>query len=125
MSVTLYHHTSWQGFRGIWKEGRIRESTVESSDARFGRGVYLTSLGPGTSEEEVIYNNWDDAEGAILNKMDRVEVIIQVRVQKQNVSEARSKRDIYIHRGEIATSAITGIYKRDGSGKARRFTIRK
>ncbi|KAK3607067.1 hypothetical protein CHS0354_027929 [Potamilus streckersoni] len=124
MSVTLYHHTSWQGFKGIWKEGRIKESTVESRDARFGRGVYLTSLGPETSEEDVLHNNYDDAEMAIRDRMDRVEVIIEVRVSKQNVEEAPSKRDIYIHKGEIANSAITGMYKRDGKGKARRFRIK-
>ncbi|KAL3865442.1 hypothetical protein ACJMK2_042832 [Sinanodonta woodiana] len=119
--MILYHYTSLQGYRGIRQDGQINESPFGGADAAFGQGVYLTSRGPEWSAKEVIINNWGEAEVGISQYVRKVEYIIQVSVQKQNVIKASDGRDIYIHKGEIPKSAIMRVYRRDDKGNACSF----
>ncbi|KAL3865467.1 hypothetical protein ACJMK2_042854 [Sinanodonta woodiana] len=121
MSVILFHHTDLDGYRGIFRDGKIKESLSDGADAAFGQGVYLTALGPEWSAKEVIINNWGEAQVGISQYVRKVEIIIQVSVQKQNVIKAPDGRDIYIHKGEIPKSAIVRVYSRDDKGIACSF----
>ncbi|KAL3865439.1 hypothetical protein ACJMK2_042829 [Sinanodonta woodiana] len=121
MSVILFHHTDLDGYTGICRDGKIKESLSDGADAAFGQGVYLTALGPEWSAKEVIINNWGEAQVGISQYVRKVEIIIQVSVQKQNVIKAPDGRDIYIHKGEIPKSAIVRVYGRDDKGIACSF----
>ena len=55
----LYHYTDYKRTLNIIKEQMIRASELKSSDAVFGSGVYLTSMGEKHTIDEIAYNNWD------------------------------------------------------------------
>ena len=58
----LYHYTSDKGHRGILSEKMIRASGDDGRDARYGEGVYLTSLDPSNDIRTIAKNNWDGCE---------------------------------------------------------------
>ncbi|KAL3865440.1 hypothetical protein ACJMK2_042830 [Sinanodonta woodiana] len=124
ISMILFHHTDLDGYKGICRDGKIKESLSDGADAAFGQGVYLTSLGPEWSANEVIINNWGDAQVGISQYVSKVQFIIQVSVQEQNVIKAPDGRDIYIHKGEIPKRAIMRVYRRDDMGNACSFQSR-
>ena|SRR6218665_1773992 len=60
-TITLYHYTTKAGKEGIRDSGVIYESKKSGAkdDARFGNGVYLTSLPPSDGKIRLALNNWD------------------------------------------------------------------
>lgn len=63
-TITLYHYTTKVARDRIFKSGNptIHASTKKSGttdDARFGDGVYLTSLPPSDGKIDLALNNWD------------------------------------------------------------------
>ncbi len=59
--IILYHYTTKEGKEGIRVSGVIYESkkTEAKDDARFGDGVYLTSLPPTSGKIQIALNNYD------------------------------------------------------------------
>lgn len=59
--ITLYHYTTKDGKEGIRDSGVIYESRKSGArdDARFGSGVYLTSLPPSSGKVQLALNNYD------------------------------------------------------------------
>lgn len=61
--ITLYHYTTEAGKNGIESSRVIRQSKSKDGtgrdDARFGDGVYLTTLAPDTDRFRLYINNWD------------------------------------------------------------------
>ena len=63
MSKVYYHYTTADGAAGIAEHMVIRQSVKKGSgsgdDARFGEGVYLTTLGPEHGKSRLAWNNYD------------------------------------------------------------------
>lgn len=57
--TTVFHHTSQAGAYAILKSGRIKPSDIRKGDARFGKGIYVTKLGPKKSKDKIAKNNYD------------------------------------------------------------------
>jgi hypothetical protein len=59
--VCLYDYTNFTGAKEILEYGYIFPSTKLKNnwDARYGDGVYLTSIGPGDGMFRIISNNYD------------------------------------------------------------------
>jgi hypothetical protein len=57
--VKLYHYTDTAGKNGIEASNRISMSTNTVIDAVYGKGVYLTSLGPHNPTRTILGNNYD------------------------------------------------------------------
>nr|KAG5709497.1 hypothetical protein BaRGS_023179 [Batillaria attramentaria] len=58
MTQDFYHYTSKKGLNKILKSGCISESLSGGQDAKFGEGVYGTSLHPDEGKKQIAKNNW-------------------------------------------------------------------
>ena len=70
--VTFYHYTKPDSAKAIFRSGVIRKSTQRArgrDDARYGSGVYLTTLPPTTAKDEIAFNNYDGLTPAVVERM--------------------------------------------------------
>lgn len=59
---SLYHYTTKAGKDAILESKKIKKSKAPvggGDDARYGSGVYLTSLPPSTPKHDLAWNNYD------------------------------------------------------------------
>ena len=89
----FYHYTSKDGAKGIVLSGKIAPSLRANGDARYGDGVYLTTVDPSLGKEIVINNNWD---GTARNSSKKMEQYFEIRIPSKKVQRARDKRDIQV-----------------------------
>ncbi|KAL8575410.1 hypothetical protein ACOMHN_000026 [Nucella lapillus] len=100
--ISLYYYTNYQGHQTVTRNRVIRESTSLDDHARFGPGVYLTSLPPSVGKERIIRNFW--GPGVIDNcvRSGRVDYCVRLTMAANRVKRATRKRDIHLHRGDLA-----------------------
>jgi len=108
--VKLYHYTDFEGAKGIEKSGEIRTSSVDnnSSDAKFGTGVYLTEITPSAPIDTILRNNYGDRANFDIKKH-RTECYFEFnfegedldklsgKAKVQKVGNKNFKRNIWIH----------------------------
>ncbi|KAL8617163.1 hypothetical protein ACOMHN_014333 [Nucella lapillus] len=101
--TTFYHYTTNSGCQGIKQSGEIMESiTLDGGDdARFGRGVYLTTLPPSAGKEVIIKTCWSANVVTHFLQTGRVDYYIKVTIPPNLVERATIKRDVYLHKGVL------------------------
>ena len=102
--VKLYHYTDKAGYDAIRRTQKIRKSTDTANDARYGVGVYLTSLSPRNRSKVVISkNNYDGARGGqfAYNQMDdgKVDYWFEFDIDSSKVTAYKGARDIWLFPG--------------------------
>lgn len=53
------------GVIAILQSGYIWESDPKYGDAFYGKGVYLTSIGPDSDTFKILLNNWEDGQSIL------------------------------------------------------------
>lgn len=92
-----YHYTDKDSLKKIKRSKRINKSGVSNKDAIYGKGVYLTKLGPqNKSKYEIAMNNYDSAWNQGLSE-GKVDCFIRITIPDSEVKQASSARDIYIY----------------------------
>lgn len=104
--ITLYHYTTKEGKDGIESSRVIHQSVSGGAkdDARFGDGVYLTSLPPNSTKTKLLINNWDGLARQVQKRINWVKVrcYIALDLNTSNVGEVGDgDRDIYLHPGDL------------------------
>jgi hypothetical protein len=99
--VNLYHYTDKRGYEAIKSSGKVLKSTDTAHDAKFGVGVYLTSLSPKDRSKIVISkNNYDGARGGPFaqNQVDdgKVDYWFEFDIPDGKLSKCPSKRDVWL-----------------------------
>ena len=106
--ITLYHYTDKKGAEGIRSSRFIKASQVETGDAIFGYGVYLTSMTPDKAKKEIAENNWDTlAKNAATRALNngRVDYVVKVTLDASKVPKVMTTdRDIYLFEGDLYLS---------------------
>lgn len=74
------------------------------ADAAFGTGVYLTGLPPTEDPKRIASNNWGHSIRSFMVEAGRVDYAIKLRIPKSRLVKAESRRDIWIHKGDIKLS---------------------
>ncbi|XP_046344569.1 uncharacterized protein LOC124125330 [Haliotis rufescens] len=97
-TITFYHYTDKAGKDAIVRQKRIRQSDG-ANDARYGTGVYGTSLSPSEGLKKIAWNNWDGIVNLNKGMLMRAAWAIEVKLPKSQVKEVGSKRDILIYTG--------------------------
>ncbi|XP_052817477.1 uncharacterized protein LOC128243635 isoform X1 [Mya arenaria] len=124
LSIVLYHHTDLKSALGIALTKKINMST-DPKHARFGPGVYLTTMSPRESVTKILINNFDDdtskteIQKLIRKKGNKTEVCIQIVISgdlpMDKVERCDTKRDIYLYKGDLSFDDVdsVGFYIRD------------
>lgn len=121
-TITLYHYTSEAGARGINNSKRISASRPKrgrGDDARYGYGVYLTSIAPNeTTKLRLMLNNYDGTPDTMLKRViaettHKIEKVVVVELPYHLVERVESERDILMVRGDIELSQFR-YYIQDG-----------
>ncbi|KAK7501023.1 hypothetical protein BaRGS_00007903 [Batillaria attramentaria] len=100
MTQDFYHYTSKKGLNKILKSGCISESLSGGQDAKFGEGVYGTSLHPDEGKKQIAKNNWGQYWWK--NKTSgKVDTAVHLKIPPRNLERADCDRDILLHRGPI------------------------
>jgi len=95
--MRVYHYTNKKGADSIMASKVIRQSTDEVKDCLLGKGVYLTSLSPGTySKEQIAQNNYGHPAKA---SQGYVDYAIQIDIPNHELKPNPDGRDIYCYPG--------------------------
>ena len=106
-TITLYHYTNGNGFRGIIRNRRINKSmhNARRKDVRFGEGVYLTELDPQRTPKEMIaLNNWDGMNFANIVNSGKVDYCIEIVFSRNdpNLTDFSDyERSVWLYRDDI------------------------
>ncbi|XP_052817478.1 uncharacterized protein LOC128243635 isoform X2 [Mya arenaria] len=99
--------------------------SIDPKHARFGPGVYLTTMSPRESVTKILINNFDDdtskteIQKLIRKKGNKTEVCIQIVISgdlpMDKVERCDTKRDIYLYKGDLSFDDVdsVGFYIRD------------
>ncbi|XP_063412501.1 uncharacterized protein LOC134695219 [Mytilus trossulus] len=116
--TTVYHHTSKAGARAILKSGRIKQSDNRKGDARYGKGTYVTRMGPQRSKDKIAQNNYDGATNYWEQQKDKgkTDVALEIKMSKHRVTSINAtRRDIHKVKGDILARYIHKIHvRKDG-----------
>ena len=63
--------------------------------------MYLTTLTPEEGRERIAHNNWGSSMGTQMEKDGKVERAIRLWIPQNKLSQAKSDRDILVHKGRI------------------------
>ena len=100
--ITIWHYTNRDGIVGIFRTRIINESVGGKFSARYGSGVYGTTLDPDeNTRQKIVLNNWD---GRNVNlREDKVSFAIGLEVPVGYFERVGKdvNRDIYKHEGAI------------------------
>ncbi|XP_046574635.1 uncharacterized protein LOC124282652 [Haliotis rubra] len=96
--LPFYHYTNESGKDAIVRDKLIRQSDG-ANDARYGKGVYGTSLSPSEGLKKIAWNNWDGIVNINKGMLMRASWAIKVELPQSRVREVDSKRDILIYTG--------------------------
>ena len=128
-TITLYHYTNGDGFRGIIRSKRIKRSLERGSDARFGEGVYLTELTPDTAKQVIAANNYDgrklDRTVAKFIRQGRIDYYIEVVLRQDNprleqcFDESQRlmamNRNVWLYHGDIDLNNVQWSHGETGA----------
>lgn len=113
--TTVFHHTSKAGACAIMKSGRIKPSDNRKGDARFGKGTYVTKLGPKISKDKIAKNNYDGGTNYWKRHRDhgKTDVALEIKIiPKKLTSVNATGRDVYKVIGGIPVSCIHKVHFR-------------
>jgi len=97
----LYHYTSKSALENIMNTGQLNASTNVQIDARHGKGIYFTQLGPRSLDEWLQTNNWDGARRITANNYSHY---VRVgRGELENVANAQLRNRCYNEGGRVIT----------------------
>ena len=97
----LYHYTDYRHTLSIIRDRMIYASDLKSSDAVFGRGVYLTSMGEKFSVEEIAFNNWDHS---VPIEQSRAKVKFYFKIHSNDlpgVKNVCTNRDVWLYPNDL------------------------
>ena len=95
----FYHYTSKDGAKGIVLSGRIAPSLRANGDARYGDGVYLTTVDPSLGKNTVGQNNWGvwGIWGRMITGLSgKMKRYFEICIPSEKVRRARGTRDIQV-----------------------------
>ena len=98
----LYHYTDFKHTLAIIRDQKIRASDLKSTDAVFGKGVYLTSMGEKYSVKEIVVNNWGDSKACI--ELNKAKVKFYFKVNSSDIPGVKSvaeKRDVWLYPDDL------------------------
>ena len=98
MSIYLYHYTDCKGWNGIQSLQTIkRKTTADQNHARYGHGVYFSSLKPHTEKSEIARYNYQGGGDAMMSK-GRVDYYVEVKFSRNdpNLKFVDFWRHIYV-----------------------------
>jgi len=98
----FYHYTTKEAAKLIISDGKILPSLKANRDARYGEGVYLTTLEPGYGEATIKNNNWD-GYGVEVSKT-KIGVFFEIQIPSSKVVRVNNTRDIQIYKGPLQLS---------------------
>lgn len=122
--TTVYHHTSKAGARAILKSGRIKQSDSRKGDARFGKGTYVTKMGPHRSKDKTAMNNYNGATNYWEHHRDqgKTDVALEIKMPRNKIKSIKAtRRDVYKVKGDIPASYIHKVHIRQ-NGDPNMFT---
>ena len=97
----FYHYTSHASAQAIMSSGQLHAST-DPRDCKLGQGVYFTSKPPQTSNDHLLYNNYD---GSARHHTAKVESFIRVDASKVGAYvDGRDRlrgRDVFMVPGNV------------------------
>ena len=99
MPIELYHYTDYTGYRGIKNSKTIRKTTADRVHARYGHGVYFSSLTPDTDKSEIATCNYQGGGDAMMIR-GRVDYYVKVKFSKRdpNLECVDFLRDVYLYK---------------------------
>jgi hypothetical protein len=107
--VYLYHYTDKNGALGIAKSKRINSSKNTTTDAVYGKGVYLTSMSPTAGKKNILKNNYDDAIDS--TKIELTKVKYYFRFDSTELSGVKkisdTKRDVWLYSKDIDLKSVS------------------
>ena len=93
-TITLYHYTSEEAAEAIKESKIIRSSRGEG---HFGDGVYFTDMSPQDfTRTEVSRNNY-----RYPNAKKKLEYCIIVTMPEDKVKKCKTKRRVFLHKGDV------------------------
>ncbi|KAH3869195.1 hypothetical protein DPMN_032356 [Dreissena polymorpha] len=104
----------------LLKTGRIKQFTDTQNDAVFGSGIYLTTIGPYASKEEVARNNYDGQQDLWENKLIKTEVVLEIETTAKKYN---GDRGVYKCDGDILLQHIKKVYIRDEKANIQTSTL--
>eukprot|EP00745_Piridium_sociabile_P033783 TRINITY_DN5802_c1_g1_i2.p2 TRINITY_DN5802_c1_g1~~TRINITY_DN5802_c1_g1_i2.p2 ORF type:complete len:128 (+),score=21.70 TRINITY_DN5802_c1_g1_i2:28-411(+) len=111
--MTYYHYTNKAGFEGIKQSGYIEqtyqpENNVDDEDdgddgddARFGTGVYLTTVAPIEGKKKIVIDCWGPRSNPKLVKNGRVDYVFEIQIPPDQVQKGTPEREVYLYRGRL------------------------
>ncbi|VDI44511.1 Hypothetical predicted protein [Mytilus galloprovincialis] len=109
-NTTVYHHTNTTGALKILKSGRIRPS-----NACFGKGTYVTKMGPQQSKNKIAKNNYDGSPNywQYHKKLGKTDVAMELKMPRAKITSVNETgRDVYKVKGGISTKFIHRVHFR-------------